>query len=509
MDGEKPVQPEAPKAAFRWWSARRVCGVLALLFAMTFTAAWWLTPIEPYLTLNLDEPWSCCGFSPDGTVLVTSGFKDSRRSGPLRIWDVERGHERISLAHDWNAIYAEQFSPDGILLTALDGEGDFKLWNARTGEELASLAPKIQSERNFRFSPDGRSLVFQERSPDKQCITFWNVESRREHGRVESDFHSLTFAPDGDSFATARHDDTRKVNEVFLWKMAHVPVLVKQHSIPAEAVALSPDLKTFATVDDLPDGNCHVAIWDMMTGKKRWSVVSEENGKHFDSLSFSANGKVLSASGGRMPCNYRTTLWDMASTPKEIRSFSDRVVVSPDGEWLAVPLQEGVTLIKVSAPGHEANLIVSGAKRTDGRGRFSPDSKMVLISLYFEHQPFLRDWLPEKYNPFRAGPRVPVVRVWDTDSRREVATFRDCRHAWFSSDGKVLATLRGGNAIDLWRVPFRASLWRILGWTVLAWLIVVAVGWAGGKMQRRMFSRTNAPPQRPESSDGKPPASKE
>ena len=86
-----------------------------------------------------------------------------------------------------------------------------------------------------------------------------------------------------------------------------------------------------------------------------------------------------------------------------------------------------------------------------------------------------------------------MVRVWDTVSRREVAAFTNCSEAWFSPDGQVLATLRDGKTIDLWKVPFRSPLWRIFAWTVLVWLMVVPVawpvGWMGVKTRRKMFSR--------------------
>jgi WD40 repeat protein len=123
---------------------------------------------------------------------------------------------------------------------------------------------------------------------------------------------------------------------------------------------------------------------------------------------------------------------------------------------------------------------------------FSPDSKMIVVAglVRPEHKPFLGDWLPEKYNPFRANPAVSLVRVWDTGSQREVVALDQYTDAWFSPDGKVFATLREDRkAIDLWKVPFRASLGRILGWTVIAWLIVVAVGWVGVKMRKRLVSR--------------------
>jgi WD40 repeat protein len=89
MGATTPVQPTgAPKPASSW-SVRRVCAILTVLFAVIFAASWWLTPIEPYATLNLESEYGFCVFSPDGSMLVTSG-----KSAGLRVWDVEQGLER-------------------------------------------------------------------------------------------------------------------------------------------------------------------------------------------------------------------------------------------------------------------------------------------------------------------------------------------------------------------------------------------------------------------------------
>jgi WD40 repeat protein len=504
MESEKPVRPaDVPKPVSRW-SVRRVCAVLSLLFAVIFVASWWLTPVEPYATLNIDDEFGSCVFSPDSTMLVMSGNKDIWCSGPLRVWDVERGEERFSIAYDREAIGTVLFSPDGTLLAVDAINNNFKLWNTTTGEEAASIGIGTRSVKwvEFQFSPDGRFLVFQPyiEGPEEDHIKFWNVESKQEQRSVESYLATLAFAPDGKSFATSRFARRNGVGvvEVLLWKMNQVPVLEMQHQTTSSGVAFSPDLRTFATADVLrPDGNGQVAMWDMMTGEKRWSVIVSVivNGDGLHYISFIANGKILAAHD----VNGRTRLWDVSSTPKAIGSFSERPAISPDGQWVAIPFDSGAKLIKVSAPNREADLIVNGDFRSKMGGMgmrtglptpsFSTDSKMLLVTGLGRsgRKPFLGDWLPEKYNPFRGVPDGGVVRIWDTETRREVFSIDDCYKAWFSPDGKVLATRPDPKAIDLWKVPFRASLWRILGWAVIAWLVALAIGWLGVKARRMLL----------------------
>jgi WD40 repeat protein len=462
-----------------------------ILAGVTFTATWWLTPVKPYATLKASEGCQRFLFSPDSSMLVTAG-KPYFGEGPIRVWDVAGGFECFSLNLDANLAETVVFSPDGRLLAAQDRLRDITLWNARTGEEVATmkLGPDRQSWMNFRFSPDGRFLVFQFQHdtkglPGKSYITFWNIESQKEQGTIEEDFKTLTFAPDGESFATLRQQEGSKIIEVLFWKMAEAPVLVKQHKISAKAVVFAPDLKTFVAADDLPDGNGEVAIRDMVSGEKVWSSTFNEHGTPLQSIHFEADGKILGAEAGD-DWRGRTTLWDVTSTPKEIGSFKGlSPAVSPDGQWLAC----GVKLVKASAPDHEAHLIVKG-DAGPSTSWFSPDSKMVMV--YFPQgageESLLGKWFPQGYDPFPASPGGSVLRVWETGSLRHVLTLADCSEVLFSPDGKVLATLPHGQAVDLWAVPLRPSLWPALGWAGVVWLALVSVYWLSLKTWKKLVS---------------------
>jgi WD40 repeat protein len=269
-------------------------------------------------------------------------------------------------------------------------------------------------------------------------------------------------------------------------------VLMKRHRITASVVAFWPDLTTFAAADDLPNGDGEVVMWDMATGDRCWSVTFNQHDTHLQTLSFMANGRVLAADGGggtQLDWRWRTTLWDVTSAPTEIGSFAETPAVSPDGDLLAIPLDAGAKLLKVSAQERGTDLVVNG----DGGASafvsynnmkfyptpsFSPDSKMMVIKgLYrFSQEPLLARWLPRTLNPFRADPGGSVVHLWDTGSRRKVFTFRRCSDIWFSPDGQVLATLRD-EAVDLWRVQRFGSLWHTLCRAGLVCLMVLPIGW--------------------------------
>ena len=334
----------------------RICLRLVLIAALVFTCTLWLEPIKPYATLSAGEDCRSLIFSPDCTMCVTAGKEGFGRSaGPLRIWDLESGGERMTLVHEWKAIETICFSPDSSLLAAHEQEGDLKLWDTRTGTEVASFRPvtKFTNWVNFHFSPDGRYIVFDDYGkgwPDKDHVAFWHIASKREQGSIERD-RKPVYSPDRQSFVTIRGQpgqDEPRVYDVALWRMSDGPKLVKRHRITTSHLAVSSDLLMFATADERPGGTGHVALWDMETGQRTWSGTFRLHDTHLQSLSFMGNDKVLSTHGGggtsRYDWHWRTTLWDVTATPKLIGSYTEEPVVSPDGEWLAIPIESGVIL---------------------------------------------------------------------------------------------------------------------------------------------------------------------
>jgi WD40 repeat protein len=328
---------------------------LILSFSLVFSVVYWFSSVQPYATLNIGEDGHFMRFSPDCKSLITAGKDDlGRKAGALRGWDVERGIERFSVAGKWKKIETVHFSPDSGLFAAHEQEGDLTLWSTTNGREIAKLETQTRFGNwvNFGFSPDGRALVFQDFNKEKEfgedCLTFWSIEDRKELGSIRSYFWTLAFGPEGRSFATFTRKEHGRVDRIMLWswERSQSPVLVHEYSISTHEVAFSPDLSMFATAED-----DEVILWDMATGAKRSSARFDGKGTHLQSLSFEANGNILVAHGGggsQLDWHWRTTVWDVAAGLNEIGSFSETPVVSPDGKWLAIPLDEGVSLFHSS-----------------------------------------------------------------------------------------------------------------------------------------------------------------
>ena len=91
-------------------------------------------------------------FSPDGRWLVTASH-DKQTSA--KIWNVETGELKFSLAPTGHKTASVVYSPDGRLIATTNDKG-INLWDAETGELLSTLG---DARYPVAFSQDGRTMV--------------------------------------------------------------------------------------------------------------------------------------------------------------------------------------------------------------------------------------------------------------------------------------------------------------------------------------------------------------
>jgi WD40 repeat protein len=266
------------------------------------------------------------------------------------------------------------------------------------------------------------------------------------------------------------------------------PRRLREFRIRGDNGAFSPDHSTMASFewDGDPRKPTEIALWDMATGVKRCSFPYDEGDIHVDSLSFSANGSVLVATGGggsQLDWRTRTTLWDVASTPIQIGSFSPRAMLSGGGEWLAVPHENGAALYRVAGMQRQGNFTVENDQGPSRWGiynnrkeypslSFSPDGRMLAVAgLYHSVPPSpITTRMPSWIIRFLYPAGGSVVRLWDTASGRQQAAFFQCRQAFFSPDGKMLVTLLENGVLKLWALPLHWPMVTSLALTVVCWL---------------------------------------
>ena len=241
---------------------------------------------------------------------------------------------------------------------------------------------------------------------------------------------SMSFSPDGTTFASGSSDGTIK-----LWDV-----------VTKEDIFTFEDARSIGSVVFSPDGTIFAAgtyraikLWDVST---RANIAALEG--HTDwvlSVSFSPDGTML-ASGS---WDRTVKLWDV-STRANIATFEGHtggvysVSFSPDGTTLASGSADGTVLLWDVSIGEQI-AILEGHKDEVKAVGFSPDGTMLA-----------------------SGSSDGSVKLWDVATKREIVTLEGEGHRFrvesvvFSPDGAILASGSGDGTVLLWDVSTRANI---------------------------------------------------
>lgn len=77
----------------------------------------------------------------------------------IRLWDLDKGSERLAIDAGPLGAWGVALSPDGEMVAAGAQSGAVNLWSSSTGEKLGSLQTGGKLVLCVAFAPDGRSLA--------------------------------------------------------------------------------------------------------------------------------------------------------------------------------------------------------------------------------------------------------------------------------------------------------------------------------------------------------------
>jgi len=337
-------------------------------------------------------------FSPDGDHLATLSAERS-----VRLWDLERKREELTLRGHLSLAETASFSPDGRLIATASREGVVKVWSARPGRSLFQVGiwPWAVS-----CSPDGRWITAALYNGD---LNLWDARSGQLKLTIRSRCHipvGAAFSPDGRNLVTAGSDDTVRLWDV---ETGHSLGEFPGQDHAVISAAYSPDGQRIA-VSDVGGG---VRIWDVQTRRELHRLQTPVQEVYY--IDFDPSGRKLVAAGVSegSPNTDVPTVWDVESgrllfALDAARSGAWGVKFSPDGRMIAVAALDGKLRLWDAQTGELLTELACRGK--GGWLSFTPDGQRLVFPV--------ADGGVYGYD--RA-----LVEVWDVKRRRQLLDLGD------------------------------------------------------------------------------------
>jgi len=428
-------------------------------------------------------------FSPDGKQILSSSFIH------MRLWDTDTGREIRTFISE-SFIISVAFSPDGrqAICGRASNKNNIVLWNVITGQKIRTFEGHTKDVLSVVFSPDGKQILS---GSNDYTMKLWDTESGLEIRTFKmeglrpgwlSGVCSVAFSPDGKQVLSGLQDGMR------LWDVESGNEIksFSGHTGCVYSVAFSPDGKQIVSGCE----NGIIKLWDIETGNEIRTFTGHTNRL---SLAFSLDGKYL------LSGSYDETikLWDVA-TGREIKSFSGHtgdvrsVAFSPDGKqvitgssdrtiklWDIASGREVRTFtgytsqINSVAYSHDGKMVISGSSDytiklwdiVNGREkrRFYGHTGEVSLSGSFNLGGVHSVSFDHNSRHILSGASDKTVRLWDTDSGREIRNFSghtgSVFSVAFSPDGRQVLSGSRDNTIKLWNVATGREIRNFSGHT--------------------------------------------
>ena len=239
------------------------------------------------------------------------------------------------------------------------------------------------------FSPDGSLLAA---GVNDGAIVLWDLKTRKPRATLKGHAAAVTalvFAPHGETLASGGAD-----NRILLWdvKTAKERRALKGHTDQVQALAFARDGKTLASagMDNV------IKLWDPDSGKERRSLQAHKF--RIRVVSFSGDGATL-ISGS---IDNSVKFWDVTSG-KETKTVQEHT------RWILPSLSRRTARVCLDRRGSRIQLWDGGAKEKRSFAGTTPTSSPRL---------------PRRWQASRPGDYDHIVKLWDAEAGKELATFK-------------------------------------------------------------------------------------
>jgi eukaryotic-like serine/threonine-protein kinase len=364
-------------------------------------------------------------FHPDGRRLVSSG-----NDRTVRIWDLGRGREVLSLRKQMSIVEAVLFDPKGWRLASASLDGKLRIWDGAPPSQGAARQKVVFSGHtgkvfDIAFSPDGPYLAS---ASGDGTVRVWDRVAGRALYTLQGHTGTalaVAFGTDGLLVSASEQEAVR------FWDARTgkpMPLRLQGFETGARKLALSRDGKLLVTCSATQPYD--VWLWELRTGKRLCQLKG-----HKDvvlGLAFSPDSKFVAATGA----DRTVRVWD-STTGEQMCCFENQyqgfaVVFSPDGRHLAAGFEQLAKVWDWQAKKELATLsghthyVYSVAYSPNGRWLASASWRDVIIWDASTQQPMRRlnrhagtihdvEWAPDGRHLAVASGRKSVgeIELWD------------------------------------------------------------------------------------------------
>ena len=345
-----PLLPEQIAIVKKWieTGARLDAGIAPTATLITIIPK--LVQPMPPESYRVSVPVMALAFSPDGSLLATSGYREVLLWNPADGQLVRRIKNLAERPHDF------EFSANGSVLAVAAGTpgqmGEVKLFNVADGALLADLVTTDDEVFSVAFSPDGSRLAA---ACADRSVRLFDVASRQQQKLIEDHADwvmDVAWSADGKKIATASRDKTSKV---FDSTTGESQATFNGHAQPVFGVGFLPDGATVAT----SGRDNRIRVWNAADAKQAREIAL---GGEVFRITMQGDGTAFSGSADKFARQHNLT---NGAQVKQFGPHDDWVYAasyhaatkrvasgSHDGQVRIWNYEDGKELIKfIAAPG--------------------------------------------------------------------------------------------------------------------------------------------------------------
>lgn len=244
-------------------------------------------------------------YSPSGDRIITCAD-----DGKIKVWDVASGFCIVTFTEHTSGVTACEFAKRGNVLFTASLDGSIRAWDLIRYRNFRTFtAPERLSFSSIAVDPSGE--VVAAGSLDSFDIHIWSVQTGQLLDQLsghEGPVSTLAFAPNGGALVSGSWDHTVRIWSIFARTQTSEPLQLQADVL---CVTVRPDSKQIAvsTLDgqltfwSLSEGTQQAGFdgrRDVSGGRKltdRQTAANASGTKSFNSISYSADGSVVVASG--------------------------------------------------------------------------------------------------------------------------------------------------------------------------------------------------------------------